>query len=168
MTFPLRSGVQETAGPIPPNDSTIRKSQPLQSHCPLAWCQNSRHSNWCRNQPLQHHHWRLWSQIVWCTLKWVPPSYMPFIIMESTTWWFPTGPVTCMLFDPSSHFLFSTGDKHIHVMRNVVGYRAAILDLEEKAKKANTGGMRDRILQQVKEYRWDLAQIFNVAHLSTH
>jgi hypothetical protein len=57
------------------------------------------------------------------------------------------------LFDPSSHFLLTTGDKHIHVVRNVVGYQAAILDLEERVKKANNEAMKERIRQQMKQYQ---------------
>ncbi|ELT99402.1 hypothetical protein CAPTEDRAFT_149780 [Capitella teleta] len=64
-----------------------------------------------------------------------------------------SSPITCLLFDPTNHFLLSTGDKHIHVVRNVAGYQSAILDLNEKVQKANGEAMKERIRQQIKQYR---------------
>ena len=41
-------------------------------------------------------------------------------------------PISRLVFDPASEFLLSAGDKAIRVFHNVVGYRAAVRDLEAK------------------------------------
>ena len=56
-----------------------------------------------------------------------------------------------MLYDSHSQFLFTTGDKHIHVFHNVVGLKATIDDLKTKKKSATNQAQIEWLQQQIDE-----------------
>lgn len=68
---------------------------------------------------------------------------------------FSSAPVTWLGFDLSNRYLLTAGDKHIHVIHNVAGYKATIIDLKEKEKKATSQAMKERIRQQIEEARYE-------------
>jgi len=69
------------------------------------------------------------------------------------------GGIVNVMFDPSSKFILTLGDKHIRVFHNVAGYMAALQDLDESRRKATNAGMRERIDGQIKEAKDALQQI---------
>ncbi|PVD32850.1 hypothetical protein C0Q70_08297 [Pomacea canaliculata] len=70
-----------------------------------------------------------------------------------------SGPITALQFNTSNHYLVTAGDKHLQVLHNVPGYYSTIADLEQREKKATSAGMRERILEQIKEARQTLSNI---------
>jgi len=68
-------------------------------------------------------------------------------------------PISAMRFDNQSKYLVSCGGKLINVFHNVVGYRAAIRELEEKITKVNVSAQRERLRAQIKEAQDALAEI---------
>ncbi|CAL4117741.1 unnamed protein product [Meganyctiphanes norvegica] len=75
------------------------------------------------------------------------------------------GSIVDVLFDPSSKFLLTLGDKHIRVFHNVAGYMAALQDLEQSRLKASNAGMRERIDGQIQEAKLALQQIQQITAL---
>ena len=47
--------------------------------------------------------------------------------------------------------MVTSGDKHIRVFHNVPGFKLRLRDLRAKLPKATTGGMKDRLQQQISE-----------------
>ena len=64
-----------------------------------------------------------------------------------------TDGITAMEFSISSRYLAVTGDKHVSVFHNVVGYRSTISELEERKKSATNSAMRERLQAQIDEAR---------------
>ncbi|KAK7499108.1 hypothetical protein BaRGS_00009655, partial [Batillaria attramentaria] len=58
--------------------------------------------------------------------------------------------ITSLQFDISNKFLVTSGDKHLQVVHNVPGYKATIVDLKQREKKATSSGMRDRIQEAIE------------------
>merc|ERR1712038_1088990 len=67
--------------------------------------------------------------------------------------------VTRLRFDNQSKYLVSCGGKLINVFYNVVGYRAAIREMEEKLSKVTVTAQRERLRSQIKEAEEALAEI---------
>jgi WD40 repeat protein len=61
------------------------------------------------------------------------------------------GPVVSIEFSTDSRYFVSAGDKHVNVFYNVAGYRATIVELEEKKKGAATQALRERLQEQINE-----------------
>ncbi|KAL3858331.1 hypothetical protein ACJMK2_012925 [Sinanodonta woodiana] len=70
-----------------------------------------------------------------------------------------SGLLTALEFDITGQYLLSAGDKHVHVLHNVTGYKAALADLREKELKATGAAMKERIRQQMNEARDALQKI---------
>ncbi|ESO98166.1 hypothetical protein LOTGIDRAFT_239070 [Lottia gigantea] len=64
-----------------------------------------------------------------------------------------TEKISALSFDVSGKYLASSGDRVIHILHNVTGYRATIKDLIEKEKDAKLAGVKERLKQQIKEAR---------------
>lgn len=62
-------------------------------------------------------------------------------------------------FDNSGKFLLSAGDKHVHVLHNVTGYKATIEELLETEKKASGQAMKERIRSQIRDAKTALQRI---------
>ncbi|XP_071848997.1 transducin beta-like protein 2 isoform X2 [Apostichopus japonicus] len=62
-------------------------------------------------------------------------------------------------FDPSGRYLVTAGDKHLRVFHNVVGYRASIMEMEQKLKAATSEPMKERLELQIKQARETLDEI---------
>ncbi|XP_052261131.1 transducin beta-like protein 2 isoform X2 [Dreissena polymorpha] len=56
-------------------------------------------------------------------------------------------------FDNSGKYLLSAGDKQVHVLHNITGYKATIEELVELEKKANGQAMKERIRSQITDAR---------------
>uniref|UniRef100_A0A0B6ZZF9 Uncharacterized protein n=1 Tax=Arion vulgaris TaxID=1028688 RepID=A0A0B6ZZF9_9EUPU len=69
--------------------------------------------------------------------------------------------MTALSFDISGRYLVSSGGKHIQVLHNVTGYRATIIDLEDKLKSATGPGMKERLKQQLTDARDALQTILS-------
>ncbi|XP_051541139.1 transducin beta-like protein 2 isoform X5 [Myxocyprinus asiaticus] len=69
--------------------------------------------------------------------------------------------ITDLKFDINNRFLVSSGDRAIRVFHNVIGYRAAIQDMQIMLKKASNEGMRQRLLQQIVDAQTALDTVFN-------
>lgn len=67
---------------------------------------------------------------------------------------FGLGPITAVAFDGSGKYLVASGDKHVAVFHNVVGYQATIHELEEERKKAHNQAFKERLQQQIDDARW--------------
>lgn len=80
-------------------------------------------------------------------------SSYPLYYSHASTYFF-SGPITALQFNTSNHYLVTAGDKHLQVLHNVPGYYSTIADLEQREKKATSAGMRERILEQIKEARY--------------
>jgi len=62
-----------------------------------------------------------------------------------------TSPISCMLFDPTSRYLLTTGDRHIHILHNVPGCHVNIQIMQEKLAKTTNPTLKERLREQVKE-----------------
>ncbi|CAH1233279.1 TBL2 [Branchiostoma lanceolatum] len=60
-------------------------------------------------------------------------------------------PVTAVAFDLGSKYLVSTGDKHVRVLHNTVGYQALLHDLQHKLKTTQSTAYKERLKEQIKE-----------------
>ena len=58
--------------------------------------------------------------------------------------------------------MVTSGDKHIRVFHNVPGFKLRLRDLRAKLPKATTGGMRDRLEQQITETEQILSKVGEV------
>jgi len=70
-----------------------------------------------------------------------------------------TMPITGLLFDAESRWLISSGDKHIRVFHNVIGFQRTLLDLKQTLDDAVTQGHKDRLKQQIQELKAKLKSI---------
>jgi hypothetical protein len=59
--------------------------------------------------------------------------------------------ITSVVFDNESRWVVTAGDKHIRVFHNVPGFKLRLQDLRTKLPRATTGGMKDRLEQQISE-----------------
>ena len=59
-----------------------------------------------------------------------------------------------MAYDSHSYYLFTTGDKHIHVFHNVVGLKATIADLMTKKMDATNKAQIEWLQQQIDEAQY--------------
>ncbi|KAF0313790.1 Transducin beta-like protein 2 [Amphibalanus amphitrite] len=64
-----------------------------------------------------------------------------------------SSPITCMLFDPTSRYLLTTGDKHIRILHNVPGCKVNIQVMQDKLAKTTNHTLKERLTAQVKELR---------------
>ncbi|KAK4321121.1 hypothetical protein Pmani_008066 [Petrolisthes manimaculis] len=71
------------------------------------------------------------------------------------------GPILDMFFDPASKLLLTLGDRHVRVFHNMAGYTSTIQDLQQSLKKSTSAGMKERIIDQIKEAKRDLENINN-------
>lgn len=69
--------------------------------------------------------------------------------------------ITDLKFDINNRFLVSTGDRAIRVFHNVIGYRAAIQDMQTMLKKASNDGVRQRLQQQIADAENALEAVIN-------
>ena len=53
----------------------------------------------------------------------------------------------------TGRYFLSAGDKHIHILHNVTGYKATIEELIETEKKASGQAMKERVRQQIQDAR---------------
>lgn len=70
-----------------------------------------------------------------------------------------TLPVAGLLFDAESRWLISSGDKHIRVFHNVIGFQRTLLDLKQTLEDAVTQGHKERLKQQIQELTTKLKSI---------
>ena len=56
-------------------------------------------------------------------------------------------------------WLLSSGDKHIRVFHNVIGFQRTLLDLKQTLDDAVTQGHKDRLKQQIQELKAKLKSI---------
>jgi len=68
-------------------------------------------------------------------------------------------PITGLLFDAEGRWIISSGDKHIRVFHNVIGYQMSLLDFKEAYANAVTSGHKERLTQQVEEVKQRLKSI---------
>lgn len=64
-----------------------------------------------------------------------------------------------LLFDAESRWLISSGDKHIRVFHNVIGFQRTLLDLKKTLEDAVTQGHKERLKQQIQELTTKLKSI---------
>uniref|UniRef100_A0A2C9KI42 Uncharacterized protein n=1 Tax=Biomphalaria glabrata TaxID=6526 RepID=A0A2C9KI42_BIOGL len=69
--------------------------------------------------------------------------------------------MTTLSFDISGRYLVSSGGKHVQVLHNVPGYKATILELEEKMKVASGPGMKERLKAQLTTAKESLESILS-------
>lgn len=69
--------------------------------------------------------------------------------------------ITDLKFDMNNRFLVSTGDRAIRVFHNVIGYRAAIQDMQTMLKKSPNDGVRQRLQQQITDAENALEAVLN-------
>ncbi|XP_060574633.1 transducin beta-like protein 2 [Ruditapes philippinarum] len=62
-------------------------------------------------------------------------------------------------FDNSGKYLLSAGDKHVHVLHNITGYKATIEELIGLEKKASGQAMKERIRSQIRDSQAALDRI---------
>ncbi|XP_037068424.1 transducin beta-like protein 2 [Pollicipes pollicipes] len=62
-----------------------------------------------------------------------------------------TGPITSLLFDPTSRYLLTAGDKHIRILHNVPGCRVNIQVMKDKLAKTTNSTLKERLNAQVRE-----------------
>ncbi len=65
-------------------------------------------------------------------------------------------PLTGLMFDAEGRWVITSGDKHIRVFHNVIGFRKALDDFEKKLAEATTEGHKERLLQQISELKTKL------------
>ncbi len=70
-----------------------------------------------------------------------------------------TAPITELLFDAESRWILSTGDKHIRVFHNVIGFQKTLVELKQTLDEAVTEGHRERLRQQIDELKAKLKSI---------
>ena len=56
-------------------------------------------------------------------------------------------------------WLISSGDKHIRVFHNVIGFQKTLVDLKQTLEDAVTQGHKDRLKQQIQELKTKLKSI---------
>ena len=54
----------------------------------------------------------------------------------------------------TGRYFLTAGDKHVHVLHNVTGYKATIEELIETEKKASGQAMKERVRQQIQDARY--------------
>lgn len=67
-------------------------------------------------------------------------------------------------FDMTGRYFLTAGDKHVHVLHNVTGYKATIEELIETEKKASGQAMKERVRQQIQDARDALKRILGEAN----
>ena len=70
-----------------------------------------------------------------------------------------TQPISNILFDAGSRWLMTSGDKHIRIFHNVVGYQRTLIELKQTLQDAITQGHKDRLEQQIEELKQKLKAI---------
>jgi len=70
-----------------------------------------------------------------------------------------TQSINGLLFDAESRWLISSGDKHIRVFHNVIGFQKTLVDLKQTLEDAVTQGHKDRLKQQIQELKTKLKSI---------
>jgi len=70
-----------------------------------------------------------------------------------------TLPITGLLFDAESRWLISSGDKHIRVFHNVIGFQKTLVDLKQTLDDAVTQGHKDRLKEQIQGLKAKLKSI---------
>ena len=70
-----------------------------------------------------------------------------------------SSPINGMLFDAESKWLITSGDKHIRVFHNVIGFQKTLVDLKKTLEEAVTEGHKERLNQQIDELKIKLKQI---------
>ena len=70
-----------------------------------------------------------------------------------------TSTITGLLFDAEARWLMSSGDKHIRVFHNVIGFQETLVDLKETLAEAVTEGHKERLVQQIEELKTKLNNI---------
>ena len=64
-----------------------------------------------------------------------------------------------IFFLPNFRWLISSGDKHIRVFHNVIGFQRTLLDLKQTLEDAVTQGHKERLKQQIQELTTKLKSI---------
>lgn len=72
-----------------------------------------------------------------------------------------TLPINGLLFDAESKWLITSGDKHIRVFHNVIGFQKTLVDLKKTLEEAVAEGHKERLNQQIDELKIKLKQIGN-------
>ena len=67
--------------------------------------------------------------------------------------------LTSIFFLPNFRWLISSGDKHIRVFHNVIGFQRTLLDLKQTLEDAVTQGHKERLKQQIQELTTKLKSI---------
>ena len=70
-----------------------------------------------------------------------------------------TQPINNILFDAGSRWLITSGDKHIRIFHNVVGYQRTLIELKQTLQDAITQGHKERLEQQIEELKQKLKAI---------
>lgn len=70
-----------------------------------------------------------------------------------------TETINALLFDAESRWLISTGDKHIRVFHNVIGFQKSLIELKKILDDAVTEGHKERLKQQIEELKTKLKSI---------
>lgn len=70
-----------------------------------------------------------------------------------------TETINALLFDAESRWLISTGDKHIRVFHNVIGFQKSLVELKKILEEAVTEGHKERLKQQIDELKTKLKNI---------
>ena len=75
------------------------------------------------------------------------------------TMWIILKYLTFIFFLPNFRWLISSGDKHIRVFHNVIGFQRTLLDLKQTLEDAVTQGHKERLKQQIQELTTKLKSI---------
>ncbi|CAB3362887.1 Hypothetical predicted protein [Cloeon dipterum] len=62
-----------------------------------------------------------------------------------------SGPITSLLFDSSGDQLLTSGDRHIRVFHNIVGFKLKLASLKASLKSNLSSAMKDRIQDQISQ-----------------
>ena len=83
---------------------------------------------------------------------WLVSFVLMHLLSNISLYLFPV-PIQCLEFDTLGQYLLSAGDKNINIFHNVVGYRAQIIDFEEKRRVATGQTHKERLQQQIDDAR---------------
>ena len=67
--------------------------------------------------------------------------------------------ISGLLFDAESKWLITSGDKHIRVFHNVIGFQKTLADFKKTLSEAVTEGHKERLNQQIDELKLKLKHI---------
>uniref|UniRef100_H2YEE1 Anaphase-promoting complex subunit 4 WD40 domain-containing protein n=1 Tax=Ciona savignyi TaxID=51511 RepID=H2YEE1_CIOSA len=71
--------------------------------------------------------------------------------------------ITALIFDIAGRYILSSGDKHVRVFHNVLGYKETIRELEEKIRPIpSASSVRERYQKQVDEAKKSLNAILKI------